>query len=179
MQVRVVLQDEVAGIDVRTLRRWKSQGGLAKGDGRPDAPRPRPAHALTPEERSAVLQVANEPRFADMPPARIVPMLADEGTYLASESTFSRILTRAGQSAHRGRAKSPQAKRAPQTHVASAPGQVWCWDMTYLPTQVGAALPVSYPGPVQPQNHRLGSACQGRWGRKRASNYALAPVAEV
>lgn len=128
---------EVAGIDVRTLQRWKAQGGLAKGDGRPDAPRPRPAHALTPEERSAVLQVANEPRFADMPPARIVPMLADEGTYLASESTFSRILKRAGQSTHRGRAKSPQAKRAPQTHVASAPGQVWCWDMTYLPTQVG------------------------------------------
>jgi len=72
-----------------------------------------------------------------MPPARIVPMLADEGTYLASESTFSRILKQAGQSTHRGRAKSPQAKRAPQTHVASAPGQVWCWDMTYLPTQVG------------------------------------------
>jgi hypothetical protein len=36
-----------------------------------------------------VLHVANEPRFADMPPARIVPMLADEGAYIASESTFA------------------------------------------------------------------------------------------
>jgi putative transposase len=43
-----------------------------------------------------VLSVANEPRFADMPPARIVPTLADEGTYLATKSSFSRILKDAG-----------------------------------------------------------------------------------
>ena len=128
---------EVAGIDLRTLQRWKVQDGLAKGDGRPGATRPMPAHALTPQERATVLAVANEPRFADMPPARIVPTLADEGTYLASESTFSRILKDAGQNTHRGRAKTLQLKREPQTHVATAPGQVWCWDMTYLPTQVG------------------------------------------
>jgi hypothetical protein len=60
---------EVAGIDLRTLQRWKAQDGLAKGDGRPDALRPMPAHALTPEERAAVLAVANEPRFADPPSA--------------------------------------------------------------------------------------------------------------
>lgn len=126
---------KLAGINVRTLQRWKAQDGLAKGDRRPDAIHPAPLHALTPEERAAVLEVANEPRFADMPPARIVPMLADEGAYLASESTFSRILREAGQNAHRGRAKRAQTKRTPQTHVASAPGQVWCWDMTYLPTQ--------------------------------------------
>lgn len=127
---------QLVGIDVRTLQRWKAQDGLASGDRRPDALRPTPAHALTPQERAAVLQVANEPRFADMPPARIVPMLADEGTYLASESTFSRVLREAGQNAHRGRAKRAQARRAAQTHVATAPGQVWCWDMTYLPAQV-------------------------------------------
>jgi len=127
---------ELVGITVRTLERWRAQDGLASGDRRPQASRPLPAHALTPQEREAVLQVANEPRFADMPPARIVPMLADEGTYLASESSFSRVLRAAGQSCHRGRAKPPQARRAAQTHVASAPGQVWCWDMTYLPTLV-------------------------------------------
>jgi len=38
------------------------------------------------------VSVANEPRFADMPPARIVPMLADEGQYIASESSFQRVL---------------------------------------------------------------------------------------
>lgn len=127
---------EVAGIDVRTLQRWKAQDGLAVGDRRPAAVRPTPAHALSAQERAAVLQVANEPRFADMPPARIVPTLADEGRYLASESSFSRILRAAGQNRHRGRAKAPHAQRAPQTHVAAAPRQVWCWDLTFLPAQV-------------------------------------------
>ena len=58
-------------------------------DGRPDAVRPTPAHALTPAEREQIVSVANEPRFADMPPARIVPMLADEGQYIASASPAS------------------------------------------------------------------------------------------
>ncbi len=126
----------VAGITARTLQRWQVDDGLVTGDRRPAAPRPIPAHALSPEERSAVLQVANAPRFADLPPARIVPMLADEGTYLASESTFARILREHGQAQHRGRAKAPRKTRPPTTHVATAPRQVWCWDMTFLPTTV-------------------------------------------
>lgn len=124
------------GLSSRTLQRWKAGNGLATGDCRPTATRPLPSHALTAEERAAVLAAANEPRFADMPPARIVPMLADEGVYLASESTFSRILRAHGQNRHRGRAKAPHKQRPPTTHVATAPGQVWCWDMTYLPADV-------------------------------------------
>ena len=80
--------------------------------------------------------MANEPRFAAVPPARIVPMLADEGVYLASESSFARVLRAHGQSTHRGRAKEPHAVRPPTTHIATAPRQVWCWDMTYLPAIV-------------------------------------------
>ena len=127
---------EVAGIDVRTLQRWQANDGLVAGDLRPTAQRPTPAHALSPDERLQVLQVANEARFADVPPARIVPILADEGVYVASESTFSRVLRDAGQAAHRGRAKAPRKTRPPTTHVAKAPRQVWCWDMTYLPATV-------------------------------------------
>jgi transposase InsO family protein len=127
---------ELAGIDVRTLQRWKAGDGLVRGDRRPNAVREPPDHALSEVERARLLQVANEPRFADVPPARIVPMLADEGVYLASESSFHRVLRAAGQSSHRGRAKAPRATRPPTTHVATAPNQVWCWDMTFLPTQV-------------------------------------------
>lgn len=130
---------EIAGIDVRTLQRWKArQGpdGMLTGDGRPQAVRPSPSHALSAQERDALLAVANEPRFASVPPARIVPMLADEGIYLGSESSMSRVLKAAGQNARRGRAKAPRASRPPTTHVATAPGQVWCWDMTYLPANV-------------------------------------------
>ena len=127
----------IAGIAARTLQRWQVAEGLVTGDRRPTARRPVPARALSPEERSAVLQIANDPRFADLPPARIVPMLADEGTYLASESTFARLLREHGQAQHRGRAKAPRKSRPPTTHVATGPRQVWCWDMTFLPTTVG------------------------------------------
>jgi putative transposase len=127
---------EVAGIELRTLQRWQAHEGLTAGDGRPQAVRPKPSHALSQDERLQLLAVANEPRFAAVPPARIVPMLADEGVYLASESSFARVLRAHGQSRHRGRAKAAKAVRPPTTHIATAPRQVWCWDMTYLPAVV-------------------------------------------
>jgi len=127
---------EAIGIDARTFQRWRAGEGLELGDGRPLADHPTPAHALTEAERTHLLHVANEPRFAAVPPARIVPMLADEGCYLASESTFYRVLREHDQVKHRGRAKAPHAPRPPTTHVADGPRQVWCWDMTYLPTGV-------------------------------------------
>jgi putative transposase len=133
---RLHLACEVAGIDLRTLQRWKASNGLVAGDGRPLAVRAPPSHALSAAERAVVLSAANEARFADVPPARIVPALADDGIYLASESTFTRVLRAHGQTAHRGRAKAPRPTRPPTTHIANAPRQVWCWDMTYLPTKV-------------------------------------------
>ncbi len=133
---RLRLACETAGIDERTLQRWKARQGLIAGDGRPQAVRSLPSHALSAAERAQLVQVANEPRFAAVPPARIVPMLADEGCYLASESSFARVLRKHGQNAHRGRAKAPKAVRPPTTHIATAPRAVWCWDMTYLPAAV-------------------------------------------
>jgi putative transposase len=127
---------DLAGIAVRTLQRWQAGKGLVAGDGRPQAVRPQPSHALSEAEREQVLRVANEPRFADLPPARIVPMLADEGVYIASESTFCRVLREHDQAARRGRAKPPRPTRPATTHMATAPGEVWCWDMTYLPARV-------------------------------------------
>lgn len=100
----------MAGLDVRTLQRWRVRSGA--GDGRPGAVRQIPAHALSQQERARLLEVANEPRFADMPPARIVPTLADEGVYLASESSFSRVLRAAGQSRHRGRARAESVRNS-------------------------------------------------------------------
>ena len=112
---------EIAGIDLRTLQRWQAACGLASGDGRPQAVHPVPGHALSQAERAHLLGVANEPRFASVPPARIVPILADEGIYLASESTFARVLKAHGQSTHRGRSKAPKAHRPPTTHIACEP----------------------------------------------------------
>src|SRR3954465_14966053 len=126
----------LAGIDPRTAQRWQTGDRLARGDRRPDAERPTPSHALTAAERARIIAVANEPRFAETPPARIVPALADEGTYLASESSFHRVLRAHGQMNRRGRAQPPRTSRPPSTHVATRPGDVWCWDMTFLPAQV-------------------------------------------
>jgi putative transposase len=133
---RLRLACDLAGIDRRTLQRWKARDGLCEGDGRPGAIRPLPSHALSQAERTQLLDVANEPRFAEVPPARIVPMLADEGVYLASESSFARVLRAHGQNRHRGRAKIARKMRPATTQIASGPREVWCWDMTYLPAAV-------------------------------------------
>lgn len=122
------------GLDIRTHQRWHCEGRL-RGDARPQAARAVPANKLSAQERAEVLKVANEPRFADLPPTQIVPRLADEGRYVASESSFYRILREHKQLAHRGRARAA-VYREPPRRCAKAPNQLWCWDITYLPTSV-------------------------------------------
>ena len=70
-----------------------------------------------------------------MPPSQIVPSLVDKGIYIASESSFYRILREDGQLKHRGKAK-PRTIVKPEPYVATGPNQVWTWDITYLPTSV-------------------------------------------
>lgn len=80
------------GLTLRTYRRWH-RGDTLKADARRREHRPEsrvydPPNRLSPDERDAVLEVANAPRFASASPHQIVAALADEGRYLASESTF-------------------------------------------------------------------------------------------
>ncbi len=88
---RLVAACEVAGISLRTYRRW-TQGDDVRADGRLTAVHLPPAHRLSEAECAEVLRVCGEPRFASLPPSQIVPRLADEGVYLASESSFYRVL---------------------------------------------------------------------------------------
>ena len=117
-------------ISVRTYERW-TKGGEVKKDQRPLAQRPAPKNKLTPEEREEVLKTVNSPEYADLAPSQIVPKLADEGKYIASESTIYKILREEKLNSHRGRT-SPPVKREPPTHIATAPNQVWTWDITWL-----------------------------------------------
>ena len=126
----------LAGIDLRTFQRWRTGDGQVRADHRPAAIRSRPLHTLSDAERARMVDLANEPRFASTPPARIVPALADEGIYVASESSFHRVLRQHGQMRRRGRACPPRSAGLPSTHVATAPGQVWCWDVTFLRARV-------------------------------------------
>jgi len=89
-------------------------------------------HALTGAEREAVLQACHRPEFASLPPAQIVVRLLDEeDRYLASESTFYRVLRQADEQHRRGRAGAPRHAGPPRRHCADAPNQLWSWDVTY------------------------------------------------
>ncbi|MBD9361313.1 helix-turn-helix domain-containing protein [Methylomonas sp. EbB] len=77
------------------MQRWQAGETLTE-DRRPQR-HDTPSHALNDAERSHLLAVANSAEFADLPPSQIVPRLADQGIYLASESTFYRILKAARQ----------------------------------------------------------------------------------
>ncbi len=120
---------EVLGLSARTIERWRAEDGCGH-DGR-IGPKHAPPHELTEAERAKILEVANSPEFRDKSPKQIVPTLADRGEYIASESSFYRVLRENDQLAHRGRARRPTASK-PKELIASAPNQVWCWDITYL-----------------------------------------------
>jgi transposase InsO family protein len=130
-------------VSARTLQRWRREGAKT-GDRRSREHRLQgcvrtPANRLSVKQQEEVLAVANEARFASLSPHQIVPALADEGRYLASESTFYRLLRDADQLARRGRSKAP-ARVRPQPFVATGPNQVWSWDITYLASTVRGAF---------------------------------------
>jgi transposase-like protein len=135
----------VVGVSARTLQRWREDAEL-KGDGRKEAgARREPANKLSEQERRQILDIANDPEFAHRPPSQIVPILADQDRYIASESSFYRILREADQLAHRGRAKPP-ARRRPLPLQASAPNQLWSWDITYRVPSLWRHLGWCYQG---------------------------------
>ena len=120
---------ETIGLSLRTIQRWKQrpEGGedLRQGPGDNSGNR------LSEEERTEVLRIANSPTFRDLSPNQIVPALADQNIYVASESTFYRILKDAELDAHRS-ASTPPRRKKPREQVAEAPNAVWTWDITYL-----------------------------------------------
>ena len=117
----------------RTLQRW--QRDALRADQRP-ARVQAPANRLSEPERQAVLAVANSPEFGHLAPSQIVPRLADRGEYIASESTFYRVLRAARQLGHRSAQRPGQARSKPRALSATAPNELFSWDITYLPTLV-------------------------------------------
>ena len=130
----------VIGLAARTVQRWLEAGknGLYVGDRRTPDQRIHncPPNKLSDAERQAAVRVLHSDEFKDLPPIQIVPRLADQGLYVASESTLYRLLREAGQLAHRRLERAPQKRSKPRALVATRPDQIYCWDITYLPTQV-------------------------------------------
>ena len=90
------------GISKRTYNRWKNTDN-AYIDKRTTCERPEPQNKMTQEEKEQILEICNSEEFASKSPSEIVPILADRGTYVASESTFYKVLREAKQLKHRGR----------------------------------------------------------------------------
>jgi putative transposase len=111
------------GLSLRTFQRWVGNGDAVLADGRTMTGRAPPRNKLSEAERQQILEVANCAEFASLPTSQIVPSLADRGVYVASESSFYRVLRSASQQHHRGRARKPSA-RVVASHCATAPNQV-------------------------------------------------------
>jgi transposase InsO family protein len=91
---------------------------------------------LSEDERERILDICYEPEFASLPPSQIVPRLADRGRYIASESSFYRVMRARGLHHRRGRARPPVRRAPPTSFEARGPCEVWCWDITWLPGPV-------------------------------------------
>ncbi len=128
---------ELLGISPRTLQKWRKQG---IGEDRRTGPKSPPKNKLTERERKMMLEILNSPEFRDLSPKQIVPRLADRGLFVASESTMYRVLREEGQNTHREKSRPPVKRAKPAPKVATAPNQVWCWDITYLKTMIGGVF---------------------------------------
>ncbi|WNK19077.1 IS3 family transposase [Halomonas piscis] len=127
---------ELMGLSQRTLKRWRYASGQVAPDRRPQAERVTQPHQLTQAEETVMLTLCSEPEYQSLPPSQIVPRLADQGRYLASESSFYRVLKKHRQLNHRGRMAPVRQVTQPTSFTASEPNQVWSWDISYCPSAV-------------------------------------------
>ena len=95
------------------------------------AARPSPARALNSDERESVRALLNSKRFQDCAPAAIHAALLDEGQYLCSARTMYRILEEDGATRERRDHLTHPAYQKPEL-LATAPNQLWSWDITKL-----------------------------------------------
>lgn len=119
---------EIAGIPIRTLERWENDNA---GDKRSFV-KNIPSNKLHQNEREEIINICCSERFKDLSPNEIVPILAEEGRYIASESTYYRILKQKDLLAHRSESKPPKKRSKPEELKATGADQVWSWDITYL-----------------------------------------------
>lgn len=123
----------VVGLSLRTVQRWMLAGVVE--DGRSSRIQ-QPRNALTVAERERILTIANSAEFGQLPPSQIVPCLADRGIYVGSESTFYRVLRQANLIRHRLAVRPAQERSKPRAVCATAPNQLYSWDITYLPSGI-------------------------------------------
>jgi putative transposase len=126
---------QVLEVSLRTLERWEKdpdQGDQRRG---PDTVC---AHALSAQEKQAIVEVCKSSAYRDLSPWQMVARLADAGRYLGSESSFYRVLKQKDLLSHRQKSK-PRSHRRPKDLLARNPNEVWSWDITYLNSPIRGA----------------------------------------
>lgn len=131
---------EALEISVRTCQRWEKD---CSPDKRKGASKQVP-RKLSSEESQEVLDISCSERFKDLTPYEIVPILAEEGRYIASESTFYRILREEKLLHHRKNSKPNSRTGRPPELKATGPNQVWSWDITWLRSEVSGIFYYCY-----------------------------------
>lgn len=121
------------GLSLRTVQRWEK---YPHQPDRRQGPLNGPSNKLSEIEERQILRIVNSKEFGALPPCQIVPKLADKGVYVASESTFYRVLKKHALLSHRGLSKQRMPYRKPPSCKATKPNQVWSWDITFLKTKV-------------------------------------------
>ena len=126
---RQKLACELVGISARTYQRWNQSDKLTK-DKRLESYAPG-HNKLSETVRQEILEVINLPEYSSLTPHQIVPTLLDVGQYIASESSFYRIMKEHNQLKHRGKSVAGQRKK-PTPLKATKPNEIYSWDITYL-----------------------------------------------
>jgi putative transposase len=112
-------------IGLKTLQRWE-KNILDQRHG------PKTVHnKLTQDEKNKVIEISTSKEYCDLTPWQIVPRLVDKGTYIASESSFYRILKEQKMLTHRSKSR-PKQHQKPKALIATSANEIWSWDITYL-----------------------------------------------
>jgi len=121
---------EILDISTRTISRWSEN---SDGDKRIRTKK-EPANKMSVQEEEEIVSTCCSERFRNTAPNEIVAILAEEGVYIASESTMYRVLRKRGLLKHRTESRPGTKSKKPKELKATGPNQVLSWDITYLKT---------------------------------------------
>jgi hypothetical protein len=125
-----------AALGVSRATAYRLQHGRQHG---PRAPGTRSHRRILDAERAAILAVLDSERFVDQPPREVYAALLSEGSYECSWRTMYRILNERAPVRERRNHREPRHHAVPRL-IATAPNQVWSWDITKLPTLEGGVF---------------------------------------
>ena len=127
---RVKIACDDLDITFNTYCHWKNDV-----EDKRKGPRDGPANKLNQKTRMEIIQIATLGKFIDLSPWVIVAKLADEGRYVASESSFYKVLKEEKLLAHRGKSQ-PRKHHRPAPLIATGANQIWSWDITYIKSNI-------------------------------------------